>query len=166
MFKNICDENLINIISYLNNKDSLTIVKLCKYNKNLFYKKGFLKNLSFTNPHGDPFNFAMHFSIHEQSLQHVHVSHMRNPQYYMVNNWPKNVLINFCRIDSQINPKMTQTEKLKINQLYHSYKQIINWSKFTLIYLISVFLGVAVIASLRSFSFILVSLLVKLIDKN
>ena len=132
MLENICDENLVNIISYLNNKDSLNFVKLSKYNKNLFYKRGFLKHISSINSHSDPFDFAINFSIHNKTLQSVHVSHIQNPQYYMNGTWPKNVLINFCRINSQINPTTTKTEKLKIEQIYyHTYKKMINWNKFT-----------------------------------
>jgi hypothetical protein len=73
----------------------------------------------------------MDFSIHNKTLKHVHISYMHNPQDFMNGTWPKSVLLNFCTIYRKLNPPITNTQKLEIDQLYdHSLKNMINWNKF------------------------------------
>ena len=135
MFK-ITDYNLINIASYLNNKDSYSFVLTSKHLKNLFYTEGFLKSINFGYNiiNTDIYNFSMLCSRHYKSLNSIYVSNTNNPQVWIQIIWPKIMHFNFCNIVDLIDPYyISNTEELTIKQheiLNRNITLKINWNKF------------------------------------
>ena len=127
--KNLCDELLINISSFLDNNDSISFSSLNKYNKQLFSNVGYLKNLCFNGPFKDPLEFSELFCKHYKSLNLIYIYHLEDPQYYIPNIWPKKVCLFNLKIHGKINPHLTNTEILEINN-YSKKTLNINWKKF------------------------------------
>jgi hypothetical protein len=135
MFK-ITDYNLINVASYLNNKDSYSFLLTSKYLKNLFSREGFLKSINFGYNiiNTDIYDFSITCARHYNSLNSIYVSNTNNPQVWIQNIWPKIMHFNFCTITDLIDPSyISNTEELYIKQHEFINKNItlkINWVKF------------------------------------
>ena len=128
----ISDDLLVIILSYLNNKDSLSLVKTCKYFKKLFYEKGFYKSIyyNFSEP---ILPFINLFDIHNKTLHDVYIKNGYNIHTFMNNTWCKNVKFsNYSYEDYNIDPKkITNTENLYISSYNKKKIKItINWNKF------------------------------------
>ena len=125
------DDILYTIISYLNNKDSLSIVLTCKYYKNFFYKVGFVKYLNIFRNSYELFEM---YNSHYRTLISMSLSHMNNPQHWIFGNWCKKVSLINCILTDKIDPtKPCLEEELSIYNIYNIYKNIpirINWKKF------------------------------------
>jgi hypothetical protein len=136
MLEKITDYDLINILSYLNNRDSYSFILVSKRLKTLFYKEGFLKYISFGYNiiNTDIYNFSILCSRHYKSLKSIYVSNTNNPQIWMQIIWPKIIHLNFCTISEIIDPSyVTNTEELSIKQHEFVNRNIslkINWNKF------------------------------------
>lgn len=136
MLEKITDYDLINISSYLNNRDSYSFILVSKRLKTLFYKEGFLKYISFGYNiiHTDIYNFSIMCSTHYKSLKSIYVSNTNNPQVWIQSIWPKIIHFNFCTITEIIDPScISNTEELSIKQHEFANRNTtlkINWNKF------------------------------------
>ena len=134
MINTLCDDMLVLIMNNLDNKDSLNFVKTCKYMKNLFYKRGFLK----TYDHDD--YYFSEISKHTNSLLSIHLKNLVNPHCFLYFTWPKFIKFTKCYVivDNHIDPDKTKTEELYIALNYYHLTEIdrkkeeliINWEKF------------------------------------
>lgn len=108
------DDILYIIMSFIrDNKTSINFISSCKYFKNLFYKYGYIKNLSFSRPN-DMFEIAILSSNHSKTLNCISAHNQLNPHNWF-GTWPKCVLMNNCTISQKIEPaKLTETEYLYI----------------------------------------------------
>lgn len=127
---NVPDDILYIIMSFIkDNKTSVNFISSCKYFKNLFYRYGYIKNLSIS-AHDDLFKFAILSSYHNKTLNCISIYNKFNPHMWF-NNWPKIVFMNNCTIKEKIDPsKSTETEYLYIlnSRIYKDIK--INKNKF------------------------------------
>ena len=127
MIVDFCNNILIEILGYLNDKDSKNFSKSCK----IINKVGYLKNLIMTNE-TDPFQFASDFYKHNLTLNTViSYKNISNPQYFMPSKWPKSVSIFYSKITDIISPDSERTEHLKLYLLQTTERPIkIDWKKF------------------------------------
>lgn len=128
---NIPDEIFILISEFLKDNDMLVFIRTCKNIKNLFYKNGFLKNLTYFY---DPMLFSSFFYKHNKTLNSVNISYLNNSTYYLCGSWPKNIIFHNCFINDEFNPENTRTEYLKITFKFENIflkKFKINWNKFS-----------------------------------
>lgn len=127
----ISDDLLVIILSYLNNKDSLSLVKTCKYFKKLFYERGFYKTIYYNFP--EPIlKFSNLFNIHNKTLNSVYINNGYNIHNFMDNIWCKNIEFSNYSFDYNIEPtNITNTENLYIVSSSNKKNKIcINWNKF------------------------------------
>jgi len=129
----ICDDILIIISNFLSDKDIISFILSSKYNKNLLYKRGYLKTIKINNTN-DPFVFSDKFLKHNNTLKNVYVFSLQNPQYFMNGTWPEYVCLYNCFVDKQIPINKTRTKQLVITyNLSHklSLNFKINWNNFS-----------------------------------
>lgn len=125
---NIKDDNLYLLISYLGNKDSLSIVLTCKYYKKFFYKIGFVKYL---NVYRSPSELFDKYNNHYRTLLSMTMTNIINPQNWIFGNWCKKVFLINCILTDKIDPtKPCLVEELSIYDSYKNKPIRINLKKF------------------------------------
>ena len=122
----IPEEIILLISSFLNNRDSLHIVKTCKYYKNILYKYGFYKSLNYNS---NFIHFLENFKKHNNTLTDVYIHNASNIHILMFMMWPKRISFLNCIFTYDIKPNNTNTEYLYITSLKNT-KIKIDWSKF------------------------------------
>ena len=129
-FKYIPFEILYEILSFTkNNKTSYNLLFTCKELKNILYKYGYLKFLSY-NVNIDPYNFSILTCKHERSLNQISIYNLNNPQHWIFY-WPEKVFMNNCRIIDVIDPPaQVKTKYLTIINNRSGKELKINLKKF------------------------------------
>jgi len=140
MLNILIDENLIEIMSYLNNKDSYHFLRSCKYLKNFFYKNGFVKEIILNNLLKPTlYDFFIICSRNLKTINSIYVNNISNPHNWIPYKWPKIVRFYYCNITDKIDPPVSDTEEILIiqhefiNYVSVDIKKItlkINWKKF------------------------------------
>lgn len=128
MISGLCSNLILEIISYLTDKEAKNLSDTCK----TINKLGYLKYI-FMNNSSDPFEFALAFSKHNLTLNKVAIfKNILNPQNFMPSLWPNSVLIYYCKFSSIIKPNAIKTENLKIFSLHDTgHRPIkIDWNNF------------------------------------
>ena len=129
------DDILLELLKYFNcNIHVINLLKTCKYIKNLYYKHGYIKNISIEPLiNNDIYNFSIVSCKHHNTLNLVSIRGFNNPQHWIFI-WPKNVFIIGCRITDKIKPsRMVKTEYLYLldDRNHDKNKKIfIDWTKF------------------------------------
>jgi hypothetical protein len=134
MINILCDELLIEINKYLNNKDVINLLKTNSYLKKLFYNYGYYKYLVINSINRDIYNFAIQTAKHSKTLNCISINNYNNPQSWIFF-WPKKVYLYYCNITDKIDPPVKCiTERLEIinhNIIHKNNKKLfINWDKF------------------------------------
>lgn len=128
MISTLCSNLILEIISFLSDKEAKNLSCTCK-NIN---KLGYLKYICMNNSN-DSFEFALAFSKHNLTLNKVGIfKNILNPHNFMPSLWPKSVLIYYCKFSSIIKPNAFKTEDLKIFSLHDTGDRPIkiNWNNF------------------------------------
>jgi len=128
MISTLCSNLILEIISFLSDKEAKNLSCTCK-NIN---KLGYLKYICMNNS-SDPFEFALAFSKHNLTLNKVGIfKDILNPQNFMPSLWPKSVLMYYCKFSTILNPSASKTEDFKIFSFYDTQNRAIkiNWNKF------------------------------------
>jgi hypothetical protein len=139
MLNILINENLIEVMYYLNNKDSCNFISTCKQLKNFFYKFGYIKDISL-KPLLKPnlYDFFLICAQNINTLRSIYVSNINNPHLWIPSKWPKIVRFYYCNITDKIDPPISHTQEILIIQHeiinnVRSEKQLnlkINWKKF------------------------------------
>jgi hypothetical protein len=127
MINTLCSNLILEIISYLTDKEAKNLSNTCK----TINKLGYLKYICMINS-SDPFEFALAFSKHKLTLNKVGIfTDILNPQNFMPSLWPKSVMIYYSKFSTILSPNALKTEDLKIFSLYNTQDRPIkiNWNK-------------------------------------
>ena len=121
------------IISFLNNKSSIYLIKTCRYIKTHGDRYGFLTSLELDYT-TDTMAFIRWFSYHQETLRTVKIKGMDNPHMWLPK-YVENVIFDHCSVIKRINPQkpIYVTKSLNITD-YHRYNNKntlrINWTQF------------------------------------
>ena len=136
----ICDDLLINIMSYISdNRSSYSFVNTCKYLQNLFSKSGYLKYLSVSGgvANNDLWNFSLMYIYHHRTIKTLSMSNIFDAHIWVQGPWCKSVYFYNCSFSSTVKPTSnSETEKLYLTS-YSQNKIIIdfeNLKKLTVLY--------------------------------
>ena len=140
MLNILINENLIEIVSYLNNKDSYYFISTCKELKNFFYKYGYIKEITLKPLYKhNLYDFFIICAQNVRTLTSIYASNTNNPHAWIPSKWPKIVRFYYCNITDKIDPPVSDTEEILIiqheiiNNISIDEKKIslkINWKKF------------------------------------
>jgi hypothetical protein len=133
--EDLCDDVLIHIQSFLNTKDSISLIKTCNRFKTLYTKSGYIKSLEYGNNKMDFETFCLLCYKGKNTIKSITMHNTNAPvQWLPLTLWPDKVVFERCFMDAVINPVKTVTETLIINDVHrcnNKQKLTINWKKFS-----------------------------------
>ena len=112
--KNCSTDILSVIISFLNNKSSITLSQTCKKIHNHSQNYGYLSSMK-ANKDTDLYDFMFKYYINKNTLNSIEMHRINNPQN-LITTLPEVVTFNHCVISEFFNPtkKSLRTKKLVI----------------------------------------------------
>ena len=127
-------EIINHILSSLDTKSSISLIKVNKSLNQIGEKYGYIKKLHAGQASNDDIlTCVMRYYKHKRTINELYILGLDNPQNWFGGSLSKRVVFQDCRVDEFLDPPISNTESLSIHDLRihnNPYVMKINWEKF------------------------------------